>query len=124
MRIIKKEKPRNEENRILLIRKNQDPGEFIQDKKQLAHAKVRMQLQKDQILLNPYDPLEMVLVLDAFDVPKSKRLESARKAAYGAHGILKDLDLTSVLVHNGGVEQEECIAVAEGLALTSYQFRK
>jgi leucyl aminopeptidase len=124
MRIIKKDKPRDGENRILLIRKNQDPGAFIQDKKQLAHAKARMQVQKDQILLNPYDPLEMVLVLNSSDVPKSARLESARKAAYGAHHVLKDLDLTSVLVQNGGVEQEECIAVAEGLALTNYQFRK
>jgi len=124
MRIIKKESLADGENRIFLIRKDQEAGTIIRDKKQLSHASERLKKKKEVTLLNPYDPLEMLVALDSSDVPKNSRLESARKAASGVHSVLKDLDLASVTVYNEGVEQEECIAFAEGLALSSYQFRK
>ena len=40
------------------------------------------------------------------------------------HALLIDHDVETLTVVNGGVEPEECIAFAEGLALTNYQFLK
>ncbi|MEN8201802.1 MAG: leucyl aminopeptidase [Bacteroidota bacterium] len=124
MKIIRKESLQNGDNRIYLIRKDQDVGELIREEKQLSYLKERLKKKKDWSILNLFDPLEMVIGFDSSDLPKNGRLESARKAGFGAHSALKDLDLTSVTVCNKGVEKEECIAFAEGLALTNYQFRK
>jgi len=124
MKIFKQESLRDGEHRIYLIRKDQDVGEVIQDKKQLAYLKKRLKKQKELSIINLIDPLTLVLSLDSLELTKNSRLENARKAGFNAHSVLKDLDLTSVTVCNKGVEPEESIAFAEGLALTSYQFRK
>jgi len=124
MRIFKKETLGEKDNRIYLIRKDQEAGEVFKDEKQLAHIQERLEKNKVLSILNLFEPLELVVAMDTFDLPKNNRLESARKAGFAAHPFLKDLDVEYVAVVNAGVEQEECIAFAEGLALTSYQFRK
>jgi len=124
MRIFKKETLGERDNRIFLIRKDQDASDMIKDDKQLAYIKERLENKKELSILNLFDPLELVICIESSHVHKNKRLEGARIAGFGAFSVLKDLDTESVQVINAGVGQEECIAFAEGLALTSYQFQK
>ncbi len=124
MKIIKKRDLEQQNNRILLVRKGQDLSEYIPDDKQRNYVQDRLDREKDVALLNQLDYLVIVRSLDNADNPKNSRLESARKAGFGVHAILNDHDVESVVVVNGGVEPEECVAFAEGLALTNYQFLK
>jgi len=66
----------------------------------------------------------IVKSLESISKAKHLRLESARKAGFGIHALLNDHDVVSVEVVNGGVEPEETVAFAEGLALSNYQFVK
>ncbi len=124
MRIIKKNTIGEQENRIYLIRKGDDIGEQFATKKQLAYLKVRLQNDKEVSILNQFDPLVGVICIERLEVSESKRLEGARKAGFEIHPALKDQEVETLAVVNAGVEPEECIAFAEGLALSNYQFLK
>ena len=119
MRIIKKRDLEQQDNRILLVRKGQDLSEYIPDDKQRNYVQDRLDREKDVALLNQLDYLVIVRSLDNADNPKNSRLESARKAGFGVHTILNDHDVESIVVVNVGVEPEECVAFAEGLALNN-----
>ncbi|MEN8228039.1 MAG: leucyl aminopeptidase [Bacteroidota bacterium] len=124
MRIIKKREPEEQINRILLVRKGQDLSGYISLEKQRTYVEERLDREKDVAILNHLNYLVIVRVLDTADTPKNNRLESARKAGFALHTVLNDHDVESVAVVNGGVEPEECLSFAEGLALTNYQFLK
>jgi len=124
MRIIKKKAIGGKNNRVLLVRKGQDLSDLISEVKQRTYVKERLDREKDVAHLNQLDHHVIVISLDSLDTPKNNRLESARKAGFRLHTILNDHDVETVVVVNGGVEPEECVAFAEGLALTNYQFLK
>jgi len=124
MRIIKKKAIEEKDNRVLLVRKGQDLSGLISEVKQRTYVKERLDREKDVAHLNQLDHHVIVSGLDSLDTPKNNRLESARKAGFRLHTILNDHDVETVAVVNGGVEPEECVAFAEGLALTNYQFLK
>lgn len=124
MRIIKKKAIEGKDNRVLLVRKGQDLSGLITEVKQRTYVKERLDREKDVAHLNQLDHHVIVSGLDSLDTPKNNRLESARKAGFRLHTILNDHDVETVAVVNGGVEPEECVAFAEGLALTNYQFLK
>ncbi len=124
MKITKKREIETLNNRIILVRKDQDFSGYISNVKQRNYVEERLDRDKDVAVLNLLDHLVIVRSLDKNEPSKHKRLESARKAGFEIHSTLKDHDVDSVVVVNGGVEQEESIAFAEGLALTNYQFLK
>ncbi len=84
----------------------------------------RFSQQKETAHLNLLDHHLFVRQLKKTDTPVHLRLEEARKAAHSLHAVLVDLGLEYLEVVNGGVTPEECVAFAEGLALTNYQFLK
>ena len=124
MRIIKKKAIEEKNNRILLVRKGQDLAGLVPELKQRTYVQERLERDKDVALLNHLDHLVIVRSLETIDTKKFTRLENARKAGFELHPNLKDHDVDSVMVVNGGVEPEECVAFSEGLALTNYQFLK
>ncbi len=124
MKIIKKKEIEERSNRILLVRKEQNLSEYVPDAKQRNYVQERLNLKKEVALLNQLDHLVIIRVLGQTDEPKNNRLEVARKAGFEVHPMLNDHDVDSVDVVNCGVEPEECVAFAEGLALTGYQFLK
>jgi len=124
MRIIKKKAIEEKNNRILLVRKGQDLAGLAPELKQRNYVQERLEGDKDVALLNHLDHLVIFRSLEAADTQKFTRLENARKAGFELHTNLKDHDVDSVMVVNGGVEPEECVAFSEGLALTNYQFLK
>lgn len=124
MRIIKKKAIEEKNNRILLVRKGQDLAGLVPELKQRTYVQERLEGDKDVALLNNLDHLVIVRSLETTDTQKFTRLENARKAGFELHPNLKDHDVDSVMVVNGGVEPEECVAFSEGLALTNYQFLK
>lgn len=124
MKIIKKKEIEERSNRILLVRKEQNLSEYVPDAKQRNYVQERLNLKKEVALLNQLDHLVIIRVLGQTDEPKNNRLEVARKAGFEVHPMLNDHDADSVDVVNCGVEPEECVAFAEGLALTGYQFLK
>ena len=124
MRIIKKRAIEGKNDRILLVRKGQDLAGLVPDLKQRTYVQERLEGNKDVALLNHLDHLVIVRSLENADTPKYNLLENARKAGFGLHTNLNDHDVDSVVVVNGGVEPEECVAFAEGLALSNYQFLK
>ena len=112
------------ENRILLVRKGEVPESFIRDPGERAYAKKRLESEKGMALFNHLENLVIVKGLAFHELSLQSKLENARKAGFDVHAFLKDFDVEEVVIENGGVEPQECLAFAEGLALTNYQFLK
>jgi len=123
MRISKSRKIGANISRIVLIRKEQELGAFISDTGQRSYVQERLSGDKNRVLLNHLDHIEIFVSLDGEDTT-THRLEVARKAGFEVHPWLSDHEVASVSVVNGGVDPEESVAFAEGLALTNYQFLK
>ncbi len=124
MKIIKTTETGVKSSRIILVRNGQDANDYISQSDQVNHVLERFENEKDTVVLNQLDHLVIFRKLENNDSPEFIRLESARIAGHKIHSILNENDIKSVTVINGGVEAEESIAFAEGLALTSYQFLK
>ncbi len=124
MKIIKKKEKKLLNRRIILVRKDQDLSGPIPDAKQRKYVSDRLERKKDTATFNVLESLLIVKSLESISKAKHLRLESARKAGFGIHALLNDHDVVSVEVVNGGVEPEETVAFAEGLALSNYQFVK
>ena len=124
MKIIKKKAIEEKDSKIILIRKGKDAGEHIAGDKQRAYLKKRLEANKEISLINQFDPQVLVVSLDSLEKPEGHRLEGARKSAFDVFPLLQDQGIESVVVINEGVEPAECIAFAEGLSLSNYQFLK
>ena len=123
MKICKSEKIEADVSRIVLIRKEQELGTYIDDSSQRSYVQERLSGDRDKVLLNHLGHVEIFVSLDK-DKASMHWLEVARKAGFEVHSWLFDHEVASVSVLNGGVDPEECVAFAEGLALTNYQFLK
>lgn len=123
MKIKKSEKIDVDFSRIVLIRKEQELETFIGDSGQRSYVKERLSGDRDRVLLNHLGHVEIFVSLDK-DKASVHWLEVARKAGFEVHSWLCEHEVAAVSVLNGGVEPEECVAFAEGLALTNYQFLK
>ena len=124
MKISKTKKRDIEGNRIVLVKKEAKQYGLITDPAEQAYISERLAGDKNTTLLNRMDHVDLVRSLEKEDVPLSIRLENARKAGFEIHAMLIDHEVESVTVINGGVDPEECVAFAEGMALTNYQFLK
>ena len=111
-------------SRIILIRKGQEPDAYISDPREKAYILKRLAGEKNVAMLNRMDHLVFFRSLETENTSKGVRLEKARKAGFEIHPLLIDNEVSSLTLVNGGLEAEECIAFAEGLALTNYQFLK
>ena len=124
MKINKTQEIDQEGSQIILVKENAKLDEFINDPAELAYVSERLAGKKNVAILNRLERVLLYRNLEKEDVPLSIRLENARKAGFEMHSMLMDHELTSVTVINGGVDQEVCVAFAEGVALTNYQFLK
>ncbi len=124
MKISKTKKRDIEGSRIVLVKKEAKDFGFITDPAEQAYINERLTGDKNTTLLNRLDHVDLVRSLEKEDVSLSIRLENARKAGFEIHAMLIDHKVASVTVINGGVDPEECVAFAEGMALTNYQFLK
>ncbi len=124
MKISKKITVEKKQSRVFLIRKGEDLSGVLPDEKQLAYVKERLDRDKASVVLNQLNYLVMIVCLKSAETSNNSQLESARKAGFEMHAMIKEHDLESVAVVNKGVDNEESIAFAEGLALTNYQFLK
>ncbi len=124
MKINKTQNKDIEGSQIILINENAKLDGFIKNSAELAYVSERLSGEKNVAILNRLDHVLLYQNLEKEDVPLSTRLENARKAGFEMHALLKDHEVVSVTVINGGVDQEVCVAFAEGLALTNYQFLK
>jgi len=124
MNIVLQKIVNEQDNRILLVPMGTDPSSLFEDKKQAAYVKKRLSHEKSMALLNNLDQMVIVKGLDEKNQTQHAKLENARKAAFELHALLKEHEVANVTVQNGGVGSEACLAFAEGLALTNYQFLK
>jgi len=124
MKINKSKEKNIKGNRIILIRKDQEPDAYISDPREKAYILKRLAGEKNVAMLNRMDHLIIFRSLETAKVSKNTRLENARKAGFEIHSLLIDNEVSSLTLVNEGLEAEECIAFAEGLALTNYQFLK
>ena len=124
MKILKAKQKKIEGSRIFLVRKGQEAGKFITDPKELAYITEKLDGEKPLAILNRLDHVVLCMGMGQEELPLSGRLEKARIAGYEVHSKLTEYAVKSLTVVNAGVEPEECIAFAEGLALTNYQFLK
>lgn len=124
MKIYKIAELKEKDNRILLVRSAEDLSKLISDRKQLAYIEERFAGDKDSVQINMLDYQLAVRKLKNDESPLNKRLEEARTAAHALHKSINSLDISKLIVVNGGVSVEESIAFAEGMALSNYQFLK
>ena len=116
MRISKTRKTEENTHRIVLISKTQELKGFISDPGQRSYVQKRLAGDKDWALLNQLEYMEYFVGLEKKEIP-GLTLELARKAGFELHPRLLDHEVESVQVVNGGVDPEQCVAFAEGLAL-------
>lgn len=122
---IKKSKAREiAGSRIILVNKETKLDEYLTNAEERSYIKDRLTGDKHAAMLNRLDHVLLFRSLENEDVSLHIRLENARNAGFEMHPMLLDHELKSLSIVNGGVEQEECVAFAEGLALTNYQFLK
>ena len=124
MKISKTKKRDSKGNRIILVKKGAQLDAVITDPAELAYVSERLAGKKNVAILNRLDYVLLFQSLEKEKDPKTIRLENARKAGFEIHSLLLDHEVESVTIINEGVEEEECVAFAEGLALTNYQFLK
>ncbi len=124
MKIKKSDKRELQGSRIILVRKEANLDEYLENPKERTYISDRLAGDKNSAMLNRLDHVVLFRSLEREDVSLSIRLENARKAGFEIHPFLLDHELNSLTVVNGGIEPEECVAFAEGLALSNYQFLK
>ena len=124
MKIYKIETFNESDNRICLVRKETDLSALIPDHEQRRFVEERFAAGKESAQINLLDHQLFIRRLEKEDTPLSKRLEECRTAAQALHAPINDMDIARLVIVNGGVSPEECIAFAEGMALTGYQFLK
>jgi leucyl aminopeptidase len=123
MKIVKTSGTAEDRNVVLLGRKYQDFSSRITDR-ELGYVRSRIEQEKKSVILNRLDRLVIISVMDDGEKAIYTRLEEARKAGHQLHQDIHFYDITTLVVENCGVEPEACMAFAEGLALTGYQFLK
>ncbi len=123
MKISKSKKMEARTSRIVLVRKEQELKGLISDKEQLNYVQDLLSGEKQWVLLNQLDHVEIFVGLEK-KMLASQGLEMARKLGFEVHPSLTYHEVASVTVVNAGVDPEECVAFAEGIALTNYQFLK
>jgi leucyl aminopeptidase len=124
MKIIRITSVGEKASRVILVRKGEGLGSRLEDTALRAYAEKRFKEDRDSAQLNMLDYQLFVRRLSEATVPLNKRLEEARKAGYSLHTAFIDQGIEQLVIQNGGVESEETLAFAEGLALTNYQFLK
>jgi leucyl aminopeptidase len=124
MRIYKSIAIKETDNRILLVRSVEDLTQLIPDSKQRSYVEERFAANKETAQINMLDHQLFVRKLKNEETPLNLRLEEARTAAHALHKVINELDISKLLVVNGGVSAQESIAFAEGMALSTYQFLK
>jgi len=124
MKINKTRKKDIKGSRIILVNENTKLGAFITDPAELAYISERLAGEKNVAILNRLDHVLIYRNLEKKGVPPGIGLENARKAGFELHSVLMDHEVASLTVINGGVDQEVCVAFAEGVALSNYQFLK
>ena len=124
MRIYKTASPEEWDSRILLVKQGQDLSKVLTDPGQRKYVEKRWKDQKRSAHLNLLDHHLFIRQLDGKTTPRYRHLEEARKAAHALHAQVTELGIERVAVVNTGVTAEECVAFAEGLALSNYQFLK
>jgi leucyl aminopeptidase len=124
MKIKKIQKIDGRGSRIVLLRDDTDPTGLLEDHAEQAYVRERLVEETSFAVLNRLDHLLVFQGLKDRDTPLNIRLESARKAGFELHKQLVDHKVEAVTIINEGVEAEESVAFAEGLALTNYQFLK
>ena len=124
MKIYKIKALKETDNRVCLVRRDGDLSGLIPDKKQRQYVEKRFAAGKESAQINLLDHQIFIRRLENEDRPLPKRLEEARTAAETLHASMNDLDISKLMLVNGGVSAEEIIAFAEGMALSSYQFLK
>lgn len=124
MKIYKSIGLKESDHRIFLVRKGEDFSNKLPDRKQRQFVEDRFAADKDSVHINMLDHQIFVRRIEKEDSPLNIRLEEARTAAHAIHQAVNDLDIQELLIVNGGISPEECIAFAEGMALSAYQFLK
>lgn len=123
MKISKSRKTETEISRIVLIRKEQEIETLLSDAAQKEYVRNCFTGKKEWVLLNHLDHVEIFVELEKKE-NLGQGLEQARKLGFDVHSSLVHNEIASLTVVNAGVDTEECVAFAEGLALTNYQFLK
>jgi leucyl aminopeptidase len=124
MKLVLHQAWKEKENRILLVRKEELPEALFGDPGEREYVRNRLQSEKGLALLNHLDHVVIVKGLALMEAPIHTKLENARKSGYELLSVVNDFDLEAVVIENGGIEPQEFLAFAEGLALSCYQFLK
>lgn len=114
----------NASNRLLLIEKNEalealklnpEALEFVKNQKD--------KLKKELVELNQFGGIKYLLFFDK-EMDESRRLEWCRKQGAKVNKSANSYGISILLLETISEASDEILAVAEGLALTNYQFHK
>ena len=123
IKMIKINKIQNADNLILVGNKKSDFSEYIKTKEQIDFIKERITAEKTQIIVNQYDRhvfIQLTEEKEGYTI--HRKHEGLRKASVRLCQTINSLGINSINLINCGVEVADIIALAEGLALTNYQF--
>jgi leucyl aminopeptidase len=124
MKLTKSTKDTAYSDRIILLRDDKALEEMIQDESQREYVRKRFLEDRDTALINLLEHHLFVIRLRGREATEARRMEESRKAAFALSAALHDLRIQKLTLENGSVSPAECLAFAEGLALSTYQFLK
>lgn len=113
----------NTDNLIVIGEKDSDFSAIISNREELKFLKKRIGSDKSRILFNHLNRLVMIYILKP-DGSEAKQMESIRNAAHKFHQAIESHELEEVKVISLNNKPSEVLAMAEGLALSSYRFIK
>jgi len=124
MRIQKLHKPTDQHPRLVLVSATGALDAYLTDRKELAYVKERLSGEKNWSYLLGPEHRVLFGLLEGTAEKLHDRLELSRKMGFEIQSFLNEHQAASLIIENAGVSADECLALAEGLALSSYQFLK
>jgi leucyl aminopeptidase len=122
--ISKKSVINNNDHLVLLCGRSNNFGNYGLSKAEIDHIKDQIgNREKKFVCINQLSRLVMIQLID----PKKEKhltLESLRKAGCGIHALLVDAKAENVTIADVDGKAAETLALAEGIALSNYQFLK
>jgi len=109
---------------VIISHKDANYKKYGFSNKELDYLKKQVKNKSEQILINQYNRIVIILIVDAKAKKDFQILEQLRKSASLTHTLIKKNKSKLIAISHASDNTEELMAFAEGLALSNYQFVK
>lgn len=125
MKLYKSERVKASDHIILLGTRKSDFSNYLRGEEEIKYLKKSIKNNRDSFLINQFNRLVYINIIDPkTGKEKDTALEKTRKSASGYRSSFKNHRVKGITIIQLGIPDEHCLAFAEGMALSNYQFLK